>query len=75
MLLSATTVTNGIFSATGSFSTSHTSGGAAGQTTEGAGDINLEFDASGSNSLYQKDLSEVRVNALFGMYLIRSHEV
>ena len=72
MLLSATTVTNGIFSATGSFSTSHTSGGAAGQTTNGAGDINLDFDASGSNSLYQNDLNEIRVNALFGLNLIKA---
>ena len=31
------------------------------------------IDASRSSSLYQNGLTEVRVNALFGMYLIRSH--
>lgn len=34
-----------------------------------------DFDASSVSSLYQNDLTEVRVNALFGMYLIRSYEV
>ena len=33
---------------------------------------NLNFDASLVSSLYQKDLSEVRVNALFGLNLIRA---
>ncbi len=33
---------------------------------------NLNFDASRVSSLYQKDLSEVRVNALFGLNLIRA---
>ena len=35
----------------------------------------LNFDASRVSSLYQKDLSEVRVNALFGLSLIRAYEV
>ena len=34
-----------------------------------------DFDASSVSSLYQNDLTEVRVNALFGMYLIRAYEV
>ena len=34
-----------------------------------------DFDASRVSSLYQNELTEVRVNALFGMYLIRSYEV
>ena len=34
-----------------------------------------DFNASSVSSLYQNDLTEVRVNALFGMYLIRSYEV
>lgn len=35
----------------------------------------LGFDASHVSNLYQNNLNEVRVNALFGMYLIRSYEV
>lgn len=70
-MLSSTTVENGIFSKQGAFSNSYTSGGAQNTAKEGAGDINLEFDASCSNSLYQNDLNEVRVNSLFGMMLIR----
>ena len=35
----------------------------------------LGFDASHVSNLYQDNLAEVRVNALFGMCLIRSHEV
>lgn len=71
MMLSSSTVENGIFSKQGAFSKSYTSGGAQNTTQDGAGDINLEFDASCSNSLYQNDLNEVRVNSLFGMMLIR----
>ena len=33
----------------------------------------LGFDASHVSNLYQDNLAEVRVNALFGMCLIRSH--
>ena len=33
----------------------------------------LRLDASKSSSLYQDSINEVRVNALFGMYLIRAH--
>lgn len=35
----------------------------------------LGFDASHVSNLYQNNLNEVRVNAIFGMCLIRSHEV
>lgn len=37
-----------------------------------AGDMRLLLDASKSSSLYQNDLSEVRVNGLFGLNLIRA---
>lgn len=33
------------------------------------------FDASRSSSLYQDNLNEIRVNALFGLSLIRAYEV
>lgn len=33
------------------------------------------LNASATSSLYQDNLTEVRVNALFGMYLIRSYEI
>ena len=33
------------------------------------------FNASKVSSIYQDNLTEVRVNSLFAMYLIRSHEV
>ena len=32
----------------------------------------LNFDASRVSSLYQKDLFEVRVNAIYGLNLIRA---
>ena len=72
MLLSSTTVENGIFSKQGAFMNSYTSGGAQNAGQSGAGDLNLDFDASCSNSLYQNDLNEIRVNALFGLNLIRA---
>lgn len=34
----------------------------------------LHLDASKSSSLYQDTISEVRVNALFGMSLIRAYQ-
>lgn len=34
--------------------------------------VDMQLDASKSSSLYVNDLSEVRVNALFGMNLIRA---
>lgn len=33
----------------------------------------LSFDASRTSSLYQNGLTEIRVNALFGLNLIRSY--
>lgn len=72
MLLSSSTVENGIFSKQGAFKNSYTSGGAQNTTQPGAGDINIDFDASCSNSLYQNDLNEIRVNALFGLNLIKA---
>ena len=72
MLLSSTSVENGIFSKQGAFKNSYTSGGAQNMFKEGAGDLNIDFDASCSNSLYQNDLNEIRVNALFGLKLIRA---
>lgn len=33
----------------------------------------LYFNASNVSSIYQDNLTEVRVNALFGMFLIRSY--
>lgn len=33
------------------------------------------LNASTTSSLYQDGLTEIRVNGIFGMYLIRSHEV
>lgn len=71
-MLSATTVENGIFSKQGAFKNSYTSGGSQNSLRSGAGDLNLDFDASCSNSLYQNDLNEIRVNALFGLNLIRA---
>ena len=38
----------------------------------GAGDLILTFDLSRSSSLYQTGLNEVRVNAIFGLNLIRA---
>lgn len=35
--------------------------------------VDIALDASRSSALYVNNLSEVRVNALFGMMLIRSH--
>ena len=35
--------------------------------------VEIAIDASRSSSLYVNDLSEVRVNALFSMMLIRSY--
>lgn len=72
MMLSSTTVENGIFSKQGAFKNSHTSGGTQNTVKSGAGDLNLDFDASCSNSLYQNDLNEIRVNALFGLNLIKA---
>ena len=72
MLLSSTTMENGIFSKQGAFKNSYTSGGSQNALRVGAGDINLDFDASCSNSLYQNDLNEIRVNALFGLNLIKA---
>ena len=72
MVLSSTTVENGILSKQGAFKNSYTSGGAQDSTKDGAGDLNLDFDASCSNSLYQNDLNEIRVNALFGLNLIKA---
>ena len=41
---------------------------------QGADNRNLlKFDPSRVSALYQDDLNEVRVNALFGMLLIRSY--
>lgn len=42
-------------------------------TTSGSGDLVLSVNASRSSSLYQENLNEVRVNALFGMSLIRAY--
>ena len=39
----------------------------------GAGDLLLSIDLSRSCSLYQTGLNEVRVNALFGLSLIRAY--
>ena len=72
MMLSSTTVENGIFDKQGAFKNSYTSGGAQNAGVSGAGDLNLDFDASCSNSLYQNDLNEIRVNALFGLNLIKA---
>lgn len=72
MLLSSSAAENGIFAKQGAFNNSHTSGGAQNATQSGAGDLNLDFDASCSNSLYQNDLNEIRVNALFGLNLIKA---
>lgn len=36
------------------------------------GGITLSFDTSRVSSLYQNNLNEVRVNALFGLNLIRA---
>lgn len=46
-------------------------------TIDSTGDspTDLHLDASKSSSLYQDSINEVRVNALFGMYLIRAYEV
>ena len=46
-------------------------------TVDGTGSspTDLHLDASKSSSLYQESISEVRVNALYGMYLIRSYEI
>ena len=35
--------------------------------------VNFSLNASESSSLYQNDLNEVRVNGLFGLFLIRSY--
>lgn len=35
--------------------------------------FNLNFDASIGNSIYKNNLSEVRVNALFGLQLIKAY--
>ena len=40
----------------------------------GAGDLLLTIDLSRSCSLYQTGLNEVRVNALFGLSLIRAYQ-
>lgn len=72
MMLSSTTVENGIFSKQGAFKNSHTSGGTQNTVKSGAGDLNLDFDASYSNSLYKNDLNEIRVNALVGLNLIKA---
>ena len=72
MMLSSTTVENGIMSKQGAFNNSYTSGGSQNALRVGAGDLNLDFDASCSNSLYQNDLNEIRVNALFGLNLIKA---
>ena len=41
--------------------------------TSGSGDLILSVNASMSSSLYQENLNEVRVNALFGLSLIRAY--
>ena len=43
-------------------------------TTPGGGDLAIYFDASKSSSVYQDNVSEVRVNALFGLSLIRAYQ-
>ena len=43
--------------------------------TNGEQDSVGHLDASRISSLYQNSITEIRVNALFGMYLIRSYEV
>lgn len=35
----------------------------------------MSIDASRNSALYQNDITEVRVNALFGLSLIRAYEV
>ena len=40
--------------------------------SEGAGDILLTFNLNRSSPLYQNGLTEVRVNALYGLNLIRA---
>ena len=47
--------------------------GPNGTATGGAGSENFYISAAISSSLYQENLSEVRVNALFGLSLIRAY--
>lgn len=47
--------------------------GPNGTTTGGAGSENFYISAAISSSLYQENLNEVRVNALFGLSLIRAY--
>ena len=107
MLLSSSTVENGIFSKQGAFKNSYTSGGAQnirgtltfiathdlrangsgslfyvrsdtnnhGQVsvaTSGDWKADPSLDASRSSALYKDGLSEIRVNALYGLNLIRA---
>ena len=39
-----------------------------------SGPMELHLDASKSSSLYQDTISEVRVNALYGLSLIRAYQ-
>ena len=71
-MLSSTSVANGILTKSKAFSKSKLDGGAQGEIRAGAGDAYIEFDASDANSLYQNDLNEIRVNALFGLNLIKA---
>lgn len=43
--------------------------------TKTTGSTRPMFDASLSSNLYKNGLTEVNVNGLFGMYLIRSYEI
>ena len=47
--------------------------GPNGTATGGAGSENFYISAAISSSLYQENLNEVRVNALFGLSLIRAY--
>ena len=49
--------------------------GPNGTATGGTGSENFYISAAISSSLYQENLNEVRVNALFGLSLIRAYEV
>lgn len=42
-------------------------------STDSGAPVGISLDASRVSSLYQNDLTEIRVNALFGLNLIRAY--
>lgn len=67
----------GIFGANsnGAFGASEGNNVLNASTKTGSGQSSMTFYANRCSSLYKEDLNEVRVNALFGLSLIRAYQI